>query len=314
MKKRILLLGGFGFLGTNLIKWVDAHGADRYEVIVFDRFPAHPCGIRFESVRKVYSGDFSDRFLLESVFSDQRIDLVVHSLSMSVPSSSVDNEFDLKCNVLPTISLLDIMHRAGVRDIVFISSGGAVYGDRYVRDGRHSEEDVLYPKSSYGVSKLTIEKYLHLYHSLYGIRSLVLRLSNPYGPFHYSQRQGIVNIALERALANQTIHVWGSGEGKKDYIYVEDFCRIVEALMEKGFQGHQVVNVGSDILLSVNEILQTVRNGVNPAFTWYYDDSKDLDVQSFRLNLDKLHSLLPGFVPTGFEEGLLKTWKWYKNR
>ncbi len=312
MKQNLLLLGGFGFLGTNLIKWIDANCADRYDVIVFDRFPSHLGGVTFQSVRKVYSGDFSDRHLLDSVFAENRIDLVVHSLSVSVPSSSVDNEFDLKYNVLPTIGLLESMKRAGVRDIVFISSGGAVYGDEYVRPDGHAESDVLYPRSAYGISKLAIEKYLHLYNILYGFNPLIIRLSNPYGPYHYSQKQGIVNIAVEKALAGVPFDVWGSGEGCKDYIYVEDFCRILTDLVANGLDGHRVVNVGSGELLSVNRILETVREKVDGGFTWTHHESNALDVQSFRLNLDLLHSLLPGFRATRFEEGLLKTLSWYR--
>jgi UDP-glucose 4-epimerase len=224
----------------------------------------------------------------------------------------VDNEFDLKFNVLPTIGLLDTMKRAGIRDIVFISSGGAVYGDEYVHPEGHAEDDVLYPRSAYGISKMTIEKYLHLYNLLYGFNPLIIRLSNPYGPYHYSRKQGIVNIALEKALAGEVFDVWGSGEGCKDYIYVEDFCRILTDLVAKGLDGHRVVNVGSGELLSVNRILETVREKVEGGFTWTHHESNALDVQSFRLNLDLLHSLLPGFRATRFEEGLLKTLSWYR--
>lgn len=314
MKQTILLLGGFGFLGTNLIKWIDAHAADRYDIIVFDRFPAHLGGVQFQSVSKVYSGDFSDRHLVESVFAENRIDLVVHSLSVSIPSSSVDNEFDLKFNVLPTIGLLDTMKRAGIRDIVFISSGGAVYGDEYVHPEGHAEDDVLYPRSAYGISKMTIEKYLHLYNLLYGFNPLIIRLSNPYGPYHYSRKQGIVNIALEKALAGEVFDVWGSGEGCKDYIYVEDFCRVLMTLVGKGLDGHRVVNVGSGELLSVNRILETVRDTVAADFSWTHHASNALDVQSFRLNLAQLYGLVPDFTPTPFSVGLQKTLDWYREK
>lgn len=313
MKQTLLLLGGFGFLGTNIIKWIDMHCADRYDVIVFDRFPAHLGGVRFQSVSKVYSGDFSDRHLMETVFRENRIDLVVHSLSVSVPSSSVDNEFDLKYNVLPTIGLLETMKHAGVRDIVFLSSGGAVYGDAYVHPDGHAEQDVLYPKSAYGISKMTIEKYLHLYNLLYGFNPLIIRLSNPFGPYHYSQKQGIVNIAVEKALAGEVFDVWGAGDGCKDYIYVDDFCQVLLILMEKGLDGHRVVNVGSGELLSVNRILETVRDVVDSRFTWAHHDSNALDVQSFKLNLNLLYSLVPGFKATPFREGLQKTLHWYRN-
>ena len=95
---------------------------------------------------KVYSGDFSDEYLLDKIFENNSIDIVFHSLSASVPSSSVDNIFDLKFNVIPTISLLNVMKKHNVKQIVFISSGGAVYGDNSVSDSGHCEKDVLFKK------------------------------------------------------------------------------------------------------------------------------------------------------------------------
>lgn len=94
------------------------------------------------------------------------------------------------------------------------------------------------PISSYGITKLAIEKYLYFYHMQYGFNYLILRLSNPYGPYHYSQKQGVINIALERAMKNDSFSVWGNGEGTKDYIYIEDFvisclnCLIVKFIIK----------------------------------------------------------------------------------
>ena len=124
----ILLLGGFGFIGTNILKFVESLNAD-YRMIVFDRFPNHLDSIKFSRVDKVYAGDFSDEDLLNKIFTENHIDVVLHSLSASVPSSSVDNIFDLKFNVIPTITLLNVMKAHDVKNIVFISSGGAVYGE-----------------------------------------------------------------------------------------------------------------------------------------------------------------------------------------
>ena len=159
--KNILILGSFGFIGTNIIKYIDKHLTD-INVLAFDRFSSHLDHVSFESVSEVYAGDFGDENLLKRVFDENKIDLVIHSLSASVPSSSLDNEFDLKYNVMPTIKLLNQMVIHGTQNIVFISSGGAIYGDHYLNKVEHTESEVLYPKSAYGVSKLVIEKYLYL--------------------------------------------------------------------------------------------------------------------------------------------------------
>ena len=307
----ILLLGSFGFIGTNITKYIDIYCKD-VSVVAFDRFPNHlDPKVTFDSVKKVYAGDFSDEYLMEKVFDENKIDLVIHSLSASVPSLSQDNEFDIKFNVLPTIGLLNQMVKHSVNDIVFISSGGAIYGDHYVDMAGHTEEEVLFPKSAYGVSKLVIEKYLYLYGVQHGVKSLVLRLSNPYGPYHYSQKQGIINIALERALDGKQFEIWGDGNGRKDYIYIEDFCAILMKLIENWKEQYFVVNVGSGQMLSVNQIVDVLKNEVNNHFEWTYKSANSLDVQDFKLNLTVLNSLIGDFSFTTLEDGIKKTEEWY---
>lgn len=307
----ILLLGSFGFIGTNIIKYIDLHCND-VNVVAFDRFTNHiDRNVTFDSVKNVYAGDFSDEYLLDKVFKENQIDLVIHSLSASVPSSSQDNGFDIKFNVLPTIGLLNQMVAHGVKKIVFISSGGAIYGDHYVDKAGHSEEEVLFPKSAYGVSKLVIEKYLYLYGVQHGVRSLVLRLSNPYGPYHYSQKQGIINIALERAMDGKPFEIWGDGEGRKDYIYIEDFCAVLFKIMENWKEQYTVVNVGSGQLLSVNEIVEVLKNSFNNGFGWTYKKANLLDVQEFRLNLSRQKSLIGEYEFKSIKEGIENTRRWY---
>ena len=124
--KTILLLGGFGFIGTNILKYIDNKAFSLYNVVVFDRYPNHLDNIKFKCITKTYAGDFSDEYLINKVFSENKIDIVIHSLSASVPSLSVDNTFDLKYNVIPTINFLNVMCKNKVNHIVFISSGGAI--------------------------------------------------------------------------------------------------------------------------------------------------------------------------------------------
>lgn len=309
----ILLLGGFGFIGTNILKFSETLDSD-YRMIVFDRFPKHLDNIQFGRVDKVYAGDFSDEYLLDKIFEENDIDIVLHSLSASVPSLSVDNIFDLKFNVIPTITLLNVMKKHNVFNIVFISSGGAVYGDSIVNGDGHSEEDVLFPKSAYGVSKLAIEKYLYLYCTLYGFKVLIARLSNPYGPYHYSQKQGVVNIALEKALKGELLEIWGDGNGKKDYIYILDFCNILFKIIEKGEYKYEVLNIGSGELLSVNEIAEAIKKNIANSFKWKYKQINNLDVKSFKLNLSKLKGIIGEFQFISFEKGLAQTREWYRTK
>lgn len=308
--KRILLLGGYGFLGTNILKHIDNVRGGEYEVIVFDKFERHPADIDFSCVTRSYAGDFSDTALINGIFSENDIDIVIHAISTTVPNGPFSARFDIESNLIPTVSLLDIMIRHGVTDIVYISSGGAVYGD--MSDRPHKESDNVYPKSSYGVVKLAIEKYLIQYAELYGLKPLILRLSNPYGPWHYSMKQGVCNVALASALNGTEFSVWGNGDGRKDYIYVEDFVRILFTLTEKGISSN-VINVGSGITLSVNEILDSIK-GLVPDFKWTYKDAAKFDVSDFALDTERLKSFIGDFSFMGFEEGLRNTLEWEKTK
>lgn len=312
--KVILLLGGYGFIGTNILKYIDANHADKYRVVVFDRFPKHLDNIKFDCVAKTYAGDFSDEYLLERVFSENDIDLVIHSLSASVPASSQDNEFDIRFNVLPTIKFLNLMVKHDVKSIVFLSSGGAIYGDHYVDKDGHVEEEALFPKSAYGISKLIIEKYLYLYTIQHGVKSLILRLSNPYGPYHYSQKQGIINIAMERALDGKPFEIWGDGMGKKDYIYIEDFCSILLTLIEKWKKSYEVLNVGSGQNISVNDIVSCLKEEVSPSFSWMHENANLLDVQDFKLNLTALKTIVGDYNFLSLKEGIKRTSDWYLSK
>ena len=302
----ILILGGYGFLGTNIIKFVDTNMHNLYQFVVFDKFMQHQAGVMFDNVIKTYTGDFSNIELIERIFQENEIDLIIHALSTTVPVDSANARYDVETNLLPTLDVLALMVKYNVKDIVYISSGGAVYG---TRDNKpHKESDAVYPISSYGVVKVATEKYLMQYAQLYGLRPLILRLSNPYGPYHYSMKQGVINIALVKALRNEPLQIWGDGNGRKDYIYVEDFVDILFRLIEQGL-GNRVINIGSGTLLTVNDIAKAVRELV-PSFDVIHAEAQKFDASHFELNTVNLMNLIGDYQFTPFEKGLQKTYNW----
>jgi len=308
--KRILILGGFGFVGTNLIKFIDDYFSEAYSVVVFDKLPKHPYGETFRCVERVYAGDFSDIMVLKSIFKENKIDMVIHSIISTVPAYSYNARYDIESNLIPTIEFLNLMIENATLDIIFISSGGAVYGESEQKN-KHKESDNLFPVSSYGVVKLAIEKYMMQYALLYNLRPLILRLSNPYGRFHYSEKQGICNVALRSALQGKKITVWGTGEATKDYIYINDFCDILFQLYRQSI--HSVVlNVGSGSVLSLNEILNEIKALV-PDFSWNYVEASKFDVSNFELNVDKLKNIIGNYSYTTFETGLSEIKDWQRN-
>ena len=308
--KTVLLLGGFGFLGTNIIKMIDDAFAQSYTVIILDRIMTHPSGLKFDCIKRVYVGDFSDESLLKSIFEENDIDLVIHSLSTTIPLGTNNARFDIESNLVPTIKLMDCMLEHRVYDIVYISSGGAIYGNSF--EGAHKEDENASPISSYGVVKLTVEKYMMQYAANYGLRPLVLRLSNPYGPYHYSMKQGLVNVALATALGNERFVVWGDGTAEKDYIYVRDFVSIMFQLLDEGVHS-KVINVGSGQVASVNQILGEIKRMV-PSFLWEYKEASKLDVSHFELDTALLSSFIGAYAFIKLDEGIKMTYEWERQR
>lgn len=307
--KTVLLLGGYGFIGTNLLNYIETYYINQYRIIVFDKYNRHQHGLTFNCVTESIAGDFNDSTILESIFVKYKIDLVIHSLSSTVPSTSGNAKYDVLSNLLPTLELIDLMNHYDVKDIVYLSSGGAIYGDFLSKV--HNEDDAVYPKSSYGVVKLAIEKYLLSYSELYGFNTLILRISNPYGKFHYNTKQGIINIAVRKALNNEVLDIWGDGNGLKDYIFVDDLCEIVMKLIEHGVATN-VYNVASGKILSINEIVKAISSSIS-TFQYRYISNNIVDVQSFELDITKLRTALGVYTFTSFEKGLAQVIEWQKS-
>ena len=196
VKQNILVLGGNGFIGSHL---VDRLIADGHFVRVFDKYPERYRAPLPEV--EYHLGDFGNRGLLLDALRD--IDVVYHLISTSLPKTSNDDPaFDVQSNVIETLFLLEQCLAKSVLKFVFVSSGGTVYG----RPDRLPivEESPTNPECSYGITKLTIEKYLNLYHHLHGLDYVVVRPSNPYGSndFLYNHLSDPVSPAYgERLLA-----------------------------------------------------------------------------------------------------------------
>lgn len=304
----ILILGGFGFIASNVLAYIDSYLSTKYRVVVFDKFPTHHHGLTFDCVEKVYSGDFSDKTIIEQIFTENKIDIVFHLLSSTVPATAQNPVYDVESNLIATLNLLEVMREHDVKNIMYISSGGAIYGDKFQKV--HNEDDSVYPKSSYGVVKLTIEKYLFAYSELYGFNSLILRLSNPYGKYHYNERQGVVNIAIRKALRGEKLSIWGNGNGLKDYIFVDDVCDLLFKLVATGMHT-DVYNVAAGSAHSVNEIAEIIQKEI-PDFSFEHTQASLTDVESFELDITKLRKRLGGYRFTSFEEGIRKTIEWEK--
>jgi len=299
MKKNLLLLGGLGFIGQNLIEELK----NDYHLIVFGRDKNHN-----SLDYTYYSGDFTNTADVEALFKEWHIDIVVHAISSTTPASN-DIDLDIKTNLTSTIQLLELLKKYSVKKIVFLSSGGTVYGITPDTMQVVPESYQTYPISSHGINKLAIEKYLYLYHYSYGIDYLILRLSNPFGEKHSSSKQGLINIALKKILLQEPVIIWGDGQAVRDYIYIKDCVKIIHELIDKNIYNN-IINVGSGLGYSVNQILDIMRRQLGD-FAVEYKPARHFDVPRIVLDIHTLQSLIQ-FQPTPIELGIHKTQQWLK--
>lgn len=296
-----LILGGNGFLGSHLVDKLLAEG---HAVRVFDKYEEH---YRAPLANVDYRyGDFGNRGLLADAI--QGIDTVFHLISTTLPKTSNDDPvFDVQSNVVETLFMLEQCVAQKIRKIIFISSGGTVYGAPDVLPV--TEDCPTEPLCSYGVTKLTIEKYLALYNNLHGLDYVVLRPSNPYGDRQNPTGiQGAISVFLTKIAKGETIEIWGDGSVVRDYLYIDDLasgiCMSATANVES-----RIFNLGSGHGTSLNELIETIRNIVNIDVKVEYRPGRAFDVPQIYLDISRARKEL-GWEPTiSLESGIKKTWE-----
>ena len=304
--KNILIFGGLGFIGSNIIEELLLH-KDDYNIIVFD-FPGKQN--IFEGQIKIIYSDFNNEENLELVFNENKIDCVIHLISTTIPASSNDNIiYDIEANLVPTIRLLKLLALYKIPEIIFFSSGGSVYG--VTKDEKVDENHSVFPISSHGTIKLTIEKYIHLFQELYGVNYLILRVGNPYGPYQSSDNQGIINVFIRKMLRDEKLIVRGDGSAIRDYIYVKDLAKIVHLLISKGIR-NEIINIGSGIGVSINQIIDTLKKIINYKNSIEYTEAPLSDVPKIILETKKLKGMIQ-YQLFNIEEGIQKTVKYMIN-
>jgi UDP-glucose 4-epimerase len=306
--KCILILGGNGFLGRNVVDYFNIHLRKQYNYTKPFLILGNQTVVNdLETI--CVELDYSDTTSLKTVFEKYPIGEVFHFISTSVPATSNNNIIkDVQSNLIATLGLLDLMAEYGVQKITYLSSGGTVYGEKH--KSLFQEEELSVPNNSYGVLKLTIENYIHLYHKLKGINYLILRISNPFGKFHYSEVNGIINIAIRKSLKGLPIQIWGDGTAEKDYVFAEDFARVFwELNMQE--EWNTTYNVGSGAFYSINEILACIKT-VLPDTNWEYVEEKSFDTKHTAFKIDKLLSKMT-FENTPLMEAIKQTCNWEKS-
>lgn len=304
---KCVIFGGGGFIGSAI---ADRLLLDGHLVRIFERPRVEPFR-KFKASEQVewVTGDFLSTYDVGSAINGAEV--VLHLVSTTLPKNSNDDPiYDVQSNVVGTLQLLNSMVAHNVRKIVFISSGGTVYGiPKYLPiDECHPTK----PLVSYGITKLAIEKYMHLYEHLHGIKAIILRVANPYGERQRIETaQGAVGVFLHRALTGDPIEIWGDGSVTRDYIHISDvaeaFLRAVEYSGSKS-----VFNISSGSGTSLNELIGMLEEALSKPIDRRYLPARPFDVPVNVLSNDLARAELHWTPSTSIREGIMRTAEWMK--
>lgn len=301
---KAVIIGGGGFLGSHLVEALLAHGE---QVQVFDQPGARYLDYSHQRGAEIVIGNFLDANAVGEAISD--CDVVYHLAAATVPQTSNENpRYDVEANLIGTLHLLEQLHNAQVKKIIFASSGGTVYGVPHEIPIKESHPTD--PTSSYGITKLAIEKYLHLFWTLHGLDYCILRISNAYGARQpITQTQGAIAAFLGKAVAKEEIGIWGDGTVLRDYIYASD---IANAFLQASlYQGDlKVFNIGSGHGHSLNDLIGAIENITHIPLQVKYLPGRPFDVPVNVLDITRATSHLRWEPTIRLEDGISRTLEW----
>lgn len=302
---KICVTGGAGFIGSHI---ADALIAAGHQVVILDdlstgRKANVPGGadLRIVDVR---------RDAAAAVVEREGFDVLIHQAAQIDVRRSVENPtFDAEVNVVGLLNLLEAARRGSVKQVVFASTGGAIYGDqeRYPADEDHPTR----PLSPYGVAKLACERYLYFYHRQYGLSAHCLRYANVYGPRQNPHGEaGVVAIFIHRLLAGEQPTINGDGLQTRDYVAVHDVVAANLAML--GREGFEVFNVGTGVETDVNQLFAAVRSAVGNGPPAVHGPAKKGEQQRSCLDAGRLERVTGVGVRRTLDEGIRETVEWFR--
>lgn len=306
---KILITGGTGFIGSHVVETLlrDGHSVK----VLSTSSTVHPNLKKVANQIEILRGNFGNEVLMTH-YLDQ-IDILIHLAWTTVPKDASDNPvYDAQSNLVGGLHLLEACVKAKIKKIIFISTGGALYGkpDYTPVDELHP----LRPISAYGISKMTYERYLHFYQKNRGLDYAILRLSNVYGPRqNLSKKQGVIGIWLDKIMRQEPIEVWGDGQVVRDYIHVYDVAEALSLLLQYA-GGHQIFNLGSGHGVSLNQILAIAKELSEHPVKISYLPSRSFDVKVNILDSSCIAEALNWNAQIRLDAGIETVWNWLKSK
>jgi UDP-glucose 4-epimerase len=305
---RILVTGGAGFIGSHV---ADGFRAEGHEVAVVDDLSTGDRANLDPSIA-LYQHDIRDEGL-EKVFKDFRPDVVDHHAAQSnVPASLSNPVFDASINVLGGLNLLRLSAAHGVRKFIYISSGGAMYGEPDPHDLPVKETAPVHPLSPYGASKQALEAWLGVYQRTFGLDYTVLRYANIYGPRQGIREEGaVVAVFATRMAADQPVTIDGTGEQTRDFVYVGDCVTANVAALDSG--SGMAFNIGTGRETSIRGIFDAMAEVAGYAHEPHFGPARKGDVVRIVLDPGLARQKLGWAAAMPLHDGLARTYRFFSN-
>lgn len=303
---KILCVGSAGFIGSNLANELSKQGHD---VIVIDDLSAgNENNLKYN--QKLFIRDIFEESCWD-IFDDYKFDFVFHLAAKVNLRESIRNPvWIMESNVLGSLKIIQYCCEFKVKRLIFSSTGGAIYSPDAPIPWQ--EDSTLDPQSPYGLSKLWIEQYLKMANKLYGLDYSILRYGNVYGPHQDPKGEaGVVSIFLDVLLQGRDLKMFGNGEQRRDFVYVDDVVRANILMMNE--TQNETYNVGSNSSISVNEVAKELIDQLDIIPAWQYLPEIKGEVFETRLSYDKIKQNCGWEPKISFKEGIKKTIEWKRS-
>jgi len=312
---KILVTGGAGFIGGNFVHYMlKNHPED--DIVNLDLLTYAGNLETLKGVEKMpnyafVKGDISDRKLVFDLFKKEKFDIVINFAAEShVDRSIVNPEAFVITNVLGTTTLLDAAREYGIKRYHQVSTD-EVYGDLPLerQDLFFTEKTPIHTSSPYSSSKASADLFALSYYRTYKLPVSVSRCSNNYGPYHFPEK--LIPLIIIRALANETLPVYGRGDNVRDWLHVEDHCHAIDLIMRSGQPG-EVYNVGGHNERTNLDVVKTILKTLDrpESLIRYVKDRPGHD-RRYAIDASKLEKQLGWEAKYAFDEGIIQTIQWY---
>jgi UDP-glucose 4-epimerase len=305
---RILVTGGAGFIGSHV---ADGFRAGNHEVAVVDNLSTGTRANLHPDI-KLYECDIRDD-ALEDVFSDFKPEVVDHHAAQSnVPASVQNPVYDASVNILGGLNLLRFAVKYGAQKFIYVSSGGAMYGEPDPRDLPVTETAPVKPLSPYGASKQAFEAWLGVYQRTFGLDFTILRYANIYGPRQGVREEGaVVAVFATRMAADEPVTIDGTGEQTRDFVYVGDCVTANVAALERG--SGTAFNIGTGKETSIREIFEAMAEVAGYSQQPKFGTGRTGDVVRIVLDPSLARENLGWEAKVTLHEGLARTYAFFRN-